>query len=52
MRKNATDNINQIAKRVNETQSIYAADVEDLRRKYDGLWDAVNKILTGLAKIK
>jgi hypothetical protein len=45
-------NINQIAKRANETRSLYADDVEDLRRQYDALWEAANKILTGLAKIK
>jgi adenine C2-methylase RlmN of 23S rRNA A2503 and tRNA A37 len=50
--KNATDNINQIAKRANETRSVYAEDVEDLRRRYDSLWDAAGRILTGLAKIK
>ncbi len=50
--RNATGNINQIAKRANETRSIYAEDVEDLRRQYDSLWGAANKILVGLAKIK
>ena len=45
-------NINQIAKRTNETRNIYAEDVADLRRQYDLLWEAANKILTGLAKIK
>ena len=45
-------NINQIAKRANETRNIYAEDVADLRRQYDLLWEAANKILTGLAKIK
>ena len=49
---NATNNINQIAKRTNETGNIYAADVEDLRRQYDSLWDAARKILEGLAKIR
>ncbi len=49
---NATNNVNQIAKRANETRNIYAEDVEDLRRQYDSLWAAANKILTGLAKIK
>lgn len=49
---NATNNINQIAKRANETRNIYAVDLEDLQRQYRTLWDAVNKILTGLAKIK
>jgi hypothetical protein len=50
--KNATTNINQIAKRVNETSNIYAGDIEDLRKQYDSLWGMANKILTGLAKIK
>lgn len=45
-------NINQIAKRANETRNIYAEDVEDLRRQYDSLWDAANKILAGLSKIQ
>jgi len=50
--KNATSNINQIAKRANETRSIYAADLDDLRQRYSELWPAVNKFLTGLAGIK
>ena len=50
--RNATNNINQIAKRANETRSIYADDLEALRRQYDSLWGAANKILAGLAKIK
>jgi hypothetical protein len=50
--KNATDNINQIAKRCNETRNLYAADVEELRRRYDSLWGAANQILAGLAQIK
>jgi uncharacterized protein (DUF1778 family) len=48
---NATNNINQIARRANETRNIYAEDLSDLRRQYDSLWEAVNKILAGLAKI-
>lgn len=50
--RRCSNNINQIAKRANETRSIYAEDVEDLRRRYDSLWDAANKIMAGLAKIK
>ena len=56
MRKMAIDgyhiNLNQIARRANETRSIYEADIEDLRRQYDTLWEAANGILSGLAKIK
>jgi len=50
--KNATNNINQIARRANETRNIYAADLDDLRQRYSELWPAVNKILIGLSGIK
>lgn len=50
--RRCSNNLNQIAKRANETRSIYEADIEDLRRQYDTLWDAANGILAGLAKIK
>jgi len=50
--RRVSNNVNQIAKRANETRSIYAEDVYDLKRQYDLLWEAANKILTGLAKIK
>ena len=50
--RRCSNNLNQIAKRANETRSIYEADIEDLRRQYDKLWEAANGILAGLAKIK
>ena len=46
-----SNNLNQYARRANETGSVYAADVEDLRTRLDGLWDAANKLLCGLANI-
>lgn len=49
--RGATNNLNQIAKRANETRSIYAADVEDMRERYAELWEAANKILLELAQI-
>ena len=48
---NATNNINQIARRVNQTGSVYAADVEDLRSRYDELWGQTKLILKKLAAI-
>ena len=48
---NATNNINQIARRVNETGSVYAADVEDLRGHYDSLWGQAKEILHRLSSI-
>ena len=50
--RRCSNNLNQIAKCANETRSIYEADIEDLRRRYDKLWGAANGILEGLAKIK
>ena len=50
--RRCSNNLNQMVKRANETRSIYEADVEDLRKQYEKLWEAANGILTGLAKIK
>lgn len=46
-----SNNLNQYARRANETGSIYAADVEDLRNRLDGLWDGMDKLLRGFANI-
>ncbi|MDR0862289.1 MAG: plasmid mobilization relaxosome protein MobC [Oscillospiraceae bacterium] len=48
---NATNNINQIARRANETGSIYAADLDELRGRYDELWGQAKEILRKLAAI-
>lgn len=48
---NATNNMNQIARRVNETGNIYAADVDDLRGRYEGLWTQAKEILRRLANV-
>jgi hypothetical protein len=49
---NATNNLNQIARRVNESGSLYAADVEDLCQNYDRIWDRTEKILAALAGVR
>ena len=48
---NVTNNINQIARRVNETGNIYAADLADLRGRYDELWGLVKEILCRLSSM-
>lgn len=50
--RNATDNLNQIARRVNESGSLYADDVENLHQNYDRIWDRTKKILTALAGVR
>jgi hypothetical protein len=46
---NATNNINQIARRVNETGNLYAAEMEDLRGRYDEIWTQAKEILRRLS---
>lgn len=48
---NATNNINQVARRVNETGNIYATDVNDLSNRYDELWTQAREILHKLAAL-
>ena len=46
-----SNNLNQYARRANETGSIYAADMDDLRIRLDSLWDGMDKLLRGFANI-
>lgn len=46
-----SNNLNQYARRANETGSVYAADVEDLRTRLDDLWNGMDKLLRGFANI-
>jgi len=48
---NATNNINQIARRANATGSIYAADINELRGRYDEIWGQAKLILRKLIEI-
>ena len=49
---NATNNLNQIAKRANETRSIYQSDIVDLQANYEKLWVQAEAILRSLAKVQ
>jgi hypothetical protein len=49
--RRCSNNLNQYAKRANEKGIIYTADIEDLRKRLDGLWDMASSILSGLAKM-
>lgn len=50
--RRTSNNINQLAKRVNETGRLYAADMEDTLQNQERLWQAANEILTRLAAIR
>lgn len=48
----ASNNINQIARRMNESGRIYDTDLEQVVQNQEQLWDMANGILVKLAGIK
>ncbi|MCL2407988.1 MAG: plasmid mobilization relaxosome protein MobC [Oscillospiraceae bacterium] len=48
---NATNNLNQIARRTNSDGSLFAPDIQKIQADYDLLWGQVKLILQKLAKI-
>ena len=52
MLRRCSDNLNQYAKRANETGSIYAADIEDLQNRLDEIWELSRQSLASLAAIR
>ena len=50
--RRSSNNLNQIAKRVNETSRIYAADIECLLENQEKLWYAAKEILGRLANLR
>jgi hypothetical protein len=49
--RRCSNNLNQYARRANETGSIYAADIADLQQQLDRLWSATGKVLAGLSEV-
>ena len=48
---NATNNINQIAKKANETGSIYANDLEEIKAMQEEIWVQQKEILRRIIKL-
>ena len=48
----AGNNLNQYAKKANETGSIYADDIRDLQERVEELWEMAKAILARLADIE
>ena len=46
-----SNNINQIAKRLNETGRAYDSDFEDIQKRQDELWVKANEIIAKLAEL-
>ena len=49
--RRSSNNLNQIAKRLNETGRFYTADLEDMLRRQEQLWQTANRILSRLAMV-
>ena len=47
----SSNNLNQLTRRVHEIGRIYDADLEDISRRQEALWDGVHQVLTQLAKL-
>lgn len=46
-----SSNINQIAKRVNQTDRLYQAEIAEIQQKQEEIWQAVKEIIAKLAAI-
>jgi len=46
-----SNNINQIAKRLNGTGRLYEAEIQEVSRNQEKLWDGIRELLSRLAKI-
>ena len=50
--RRSSANLNQLTKRIHETNRIYDADLESLRAEFDKLLDAASMIISKLAAIR
>ncbi len=49
--RSISNNVNQIARRCNETRNLYAEDVEDLRKGYTRVWNEVHALLKNFERL-
>lgn len=50
--RRCSNNLNQYAKRANETGSVYAEDIRDLQDRQNEIWEIAKEILARLATIQ
>ena len=48
----ASNNLNQYARKANETGSVYLEDIQDLQKRFDHIWEELKGIHTRLASIE
>lgn len=49
--RRTSNNINQIARRLNETGRIYEVDITDVHNQQEQLWDMLNNLITKISGI-
>ena len=47
--RRTSNNVNQIARRLNETGRIYEVDIADVQKQQEQLWGSLNQLLTQLS---
>ena len=47
-----SNNINQIAKRMNQTGRLYETDIQEIIRNQERLWDGIRELLSRLTKLQ
>ena len=50
--RRSSNNLNQLARRANETGRVYEADIKDVKENQERLWQAASDILAALAKLQ
>jgi hypothetical protein len=50
--RNATNNLNQIARQANSSGSIYGAEISAMQARQDEIWESSKEILARLAAIQ
>lgn len=46
-----SNNLNQIAQRLNKTSQLYDSDIQDIQEGYQKIWDIFQTILTKLGNL-
>ena len=50
--RRSSNNLNQVAKKVNSTNSVYGADIADMQAKQDEIWELAREIAARLSTIQ
>ena len=50
--RRCSNNLNQYARKANETGSVYLEDIQDLQKRFDLIWEELKGIHTRLASIE